>query len=467
MKIRDLISFFKAPHKGAQVSASQDGFSLTEMIVVVALFALSALFAALFTSTANKTLMDIRKSNDTLSEVYMMTSYMQKFVTGGDVRFYFFNGRNSATDTLAISRFLVPQPRRCVGSLGLDPENCPNGGSFYYIHYDKTAAPAATVICKYSTSAEDQYILVDANNNTYGNVAYNSSLPGFDVTAAGGTSYAQGPINLTVGNLVSLLDVPSATLWRVTEAPIDAGLSQASFNPDPPALEPPTPVMLGASPLQNDCAGLLQQDPMGPPGKKLISNVFRLKVEPFVGSQFTGGSTLNISADARLSRMGKLPLRIFSATIRAAGLDARSGTQDFVIANCNLNSTGSIVCSSSNILFRIARVKSLNIYEKFYVKLFNETTHLEAVDTLGTSPAKVFQIVKTAAEAPEASCGLGCAPLLVPNSTDIPGLYNASETFESLFVNSFSLFKQDSVSTIQFNLNFDNGKTEKVVIQFR
>jgi len=390
--------------------SSISGFSAPEMIVAVAISAGALVLGTKLWLSGQKAMTDSVNSMVNESNLQIISGNLQKFMPSGDISFFGFSGNGSATPAdRVLGRVLIPRPAFCrdLTTLG-----CEQDVAFFYVHYDKTTTPAATVVCAFDADN----LLVDIANNTYGN----ATLEGDGILVAGSTAFPNGKIPIADGQLLSTLDPPNGSLWRATGAATAFTFTKNNAG-----------IIVPALPAGSGCTSHFSSLPAPPGAPTPYTNFVKVPVAPFIMTTFTGGTT--VSAVEVASAYGRFPVRIFATSLRVIG--RLSGDNTFGVRSCSFVG-GVMACGGSDVLV-MKSVAQFRVQEVFSLKLSAPT--FEKYELL--SPAQI----------PSEQCpNTHCAALPIANSAQIPVLSSATETFLNLDATSFSLLKQEFLRKMRF-----------------
>jgi prepilin-type N-terminal cleavage/methylation domain-containing protein len=392
------------------------GFSLIEILVGAAISVMAAMAALQFFQLGQKYLLDSSKRIGLKVDMVTLQGALQKQVASKDLRFFAFSGLQNDQ---ALARFLIPLPSLCR-----DLSVCPNDTSFFYISYEKLNTPSVNAICFLNQST----LLVDTSSNLYGTSTLNALDNKF--TIATGGIHAAGDIQIQVDQLLSLINPPNGTLWRVIGAP-----SQMTLQWD--AVDGVFESAKGDFP--EPCLANAIIDP----GSHKPEGLIKVPIEPLL-QPLTGGSIANISSETILASVGNFPMRLSGVIIRGVG---RKNDGTFGLVNCVLNKSN-VSCSGSDIL-HFSDIKQARVTESFSV-LLN-----------GAPDSVRFYEIMTGSMSSLVGCGTSdttCHPLIITDIASIPVLLNGTESFESISADGFSYLKQEALTRIQFRLTTQDEK---------
>lgn len=417
------------------------GLTLAEILIASALMAaVFLLFSRMVIDNTRVVTTETRKS-ERRNDLNVISGFLQKYMSGGDVRFFTFSGDNSAEKSLV--RFLLPLPEKCA-----DMSDCVGTDAFVFFGYDKSTTPAITGGCfinsdtsSDSDPSENRRMLVDIRNTSYG--AATPSGSGFDISPpSSGVTVATGRVDLSIGQTVALLDPPNAPVWRVASA-----LRPLTLNQDNTTLDITDSV--SGRVLGDDCEDALLEDAVG--RKQVynagldkweldLSNLYEIELEAFRLREFSGS---DVVSNSRMSAAtGRFPKRVFTGRVMSVGM--RNGLMELL--ECDASGL-SLNCAGTSLL-SAAGFESMTAILQFSLQLEG-------------SAAQSYHVRLNTASAPSHCSSPSCASLPLFSVADIPELVNwpgnQLETFDLLNPAGFSMLKMEFVSQLRVVLARDEG----------
>lgn len=407
------------------------GLSLLEILIAVALSAGALYFGATLLRGANKQLTQSGEKFTVKTLLNVVSGSLQKYMASGDLRFLAFVG--TASPQRPMIRAMAPLIGKCGDMTTL---GCEEDVSFLYVHYDKLTTPTVTAICNDTLpNSGNGYTgrwVVDLNNKVYG--AASVVGEGFDVASSSSSVHVAGLVRVKNDQALALMNPPYASLWVGQGAPtLLTGIAND-----------------GTGLPAGDCVKNLQPDP-GQPGKFLVDKLYLVPYKPMIFSQFTNGTSANITDSMLQTGQGIFPLRIFSASFRSIGRrKLPSGQYEVAMSECS--QTGMNVACTGKAIATIPGFTKMRIEEIYHVRPKD-------------SAAERFHL-GSAAQTVLASCTEPTCAKLPVDAPPIPVLASSTETFENLSGAKFSFLKHEALQKLRFILVGTNGKEETFDIIF-
>jgi type II secretory pathway pseudopilin PulG len=409
------------------------GLSLVEVIVAALLMGgLILMIGSLFTGQ-QKFITQESRLNDQRNILNIVSGFLQKYMSGGDVRFFAFSGRNDGKHLL---RFLVPQPGKCADL----SDDCAASTSFLFMGYDKSTTPAFNGVCFLNEpttgTATVRKLLVDPKSQNYGKI----EITGTDIEItppSNGVDVPTGKISLARNQTLALLSPPIATVWRVAHnSPGIQNVSGSEANNGN--------VTIDGHVVGDTCLRALRDSSLGrydgarPLGSRYdLSGLKKIHIFPYVMANFSG--TTN-PTNAQLNQsVGAFPKRVFATQVHSVG---PLNDEKLHVVRCNVESNNRLNCPSSSQIHADG-FSAINYSLRFSLGMPN-------------SDSEYFVPVRSNSSFSAEWCPAEtCSTLPIANPANMLGFAMAgshAETFNTLNPSTFSFLKMEFLSQIRFHL---------------